>query len=322
MIAARVAGVPMPGVLHRLAQLLVVDELAGGLHRAEQRARRCSGAAAWSPWRATPTSRRQRRSPWLEPWAAAVVVDLVLVDAVSATFGSSAAASVDAAPAGDQQDLAARAEDVPLDRRLDARVLEHRLRVEGGEEAADHEVIDAAVVGVHLLDRVLGAGRDDRVVVCDLAVVDHARQRQQVEPRDVGRGVAVFGARADQLGRRLDLARHVGRQEARVGARVGQRLVLLVEPLGGPERAPRGEAEAGVGVALERGQVVEHRRLLGDCSRFSTLVISPARSRTAATIASASRLGRRAAAWSRRGSGRRSGARRSSEGSKRASISQ
>ena len=27
-----------PGVLHRLAQLLVVDELAGGLHRGQQRA--------------------------------------------------------------------------------------------------------------------------------------------------------------------------------------------------------------------------------------------------------------------------------------------
>ena len=37
MIDARVAGVPMPGVLHRLAQLGVVDLLAGGLHGAEQR---------------------------------------------------------------------------------------------------------------------------------------------------------------------------------------------------------------------------------------------------------------------------------------------
>ena len=36
MIAARVAGRADPGVLHRLAQLVVVDELAGGLHRAEQ----------------------------------------------------------------------------------------------------------------------------------------------------------------------------------------------------------------------------------------------------------------------------------------------
>jgi hypothetical protein len=37
MISARVAGVPRPGLLHRLAQLLVVDELARGLHRREQR---------------------------------------------------------------------------------------------------------------------------------------------------------------------------------------------------------------------------------------------------------------------------------------------
>ena len=38
-----------PRVLHRLAQLLVVDELAGGLHRRPAASRRCSAAAAWSP---------------------------------------------------------------------------------------------------------------------------------------------------------------------------------------------------------------------------------------------------------------------------------
>ena len=38
MIAARVAGRADPGVLHRLAQLLLVDQLAGGLHRPQQRA--------------------------------------------------------------------------------------------------------------------------------------------------------------------------------------------------------------------------------------------------------------------------------------------
>ena len=67
------------------------------------------------------------------------------------------------------------------DRRLDACVLEHRVRMEGGEEAAHDEVVDAAVVVVHLLHRVLGARRDDRVVICDLGVVDHPAERQHVE---------------------------------------------------------------------------------------------------------------------------------------------
>ena len=65
--------------------------------------------------------------------------------------------AVDAAPAGHEQDPAARAEHVLGDRRLDARVLEHRLGVEDGQEAARDEVVDAAVVVAHLLDAVLAA---------------------------------------------------------------------------------------------------------------------------------------------------------------------
>ena len=63
---------------------------------------------------------------------------------------------------------------------LHARVLEHRVGMEDGEEAARDEVVDPAVVGAHLLGRCWARG-DDRVVVLDLGVVDHAAERQQVE---------------------------------------------------------------------------------------------------------------------------------------------
>ena len=79
---------------------------------------------------------------------------------------------------------------------------------------------------------------------------------------DVGRGAGVLGPRADVAGDRLDLGGHVAGEEAGVRTRVGERLVLLVEALRGGERAAGGEAEARVRVALERGQVVEERRLL------------------------------------------------------------
>src|ERR687891_349419 len=72
----------------------------------------------------------------------------------------------------------------------------------------------------------------------------------------------VLGAPADQLGRGLDLADHVAGQVARVGARVGERLVLLVEALGGGQRATRREAVERVGVALQRRQVVQELRAL------------------------------------------------------------
>ena len=55
---------------------------------------------------------------------------------------------------------------------------------------------------------------------------------------------------------------HVLREVAAGGARVGDELSLLVERLGGAQRALRGETVAGVGVALQLGQVVEERRLL------------------------------------------------------------
>jgi hypothetical protein len=64
---------------------------------------------------------------------------------------------------------------------------------------------------------VLGLGRDDRVVVGDLGVVHDTAERQRVEPGDVLRGRASYSRwRPDERGRRLDLARHVAGQEARV----------------------------------------------------------------------------------------------------------
>ena len=71
--------------------------------------------------------------------------------------------------------------------------------------------------------------------------------------------------------RLLDLGEVVFRQITAVRARVGQGLVLFVKGLGDAERALGAEAEAAVGLALERGQIVEEGRelrggllLLGD----------------------------------------------------------
>ena len=177
--------------------------------------------------------------------------------------------AVDPAPARYEQQLAARAKDAPAGVAagrqhggLDARVLEHGLRMEDRQEAPHDHVVDALVVVAHAVDRVLGPGGDDRVVVGDLLVVDDARERQHVEARDIGGRRGVLALSADELGRGLDLLDHVGRQVTRVGARIGERLVLLVQALRGAERAPRGEAVAGVGLALERREVVQHRRAL------------------------------------------------------------
>jgi hypothetical protein len=240
-----------PRVLHRLAQLLVVDELAGRLHRAEQR------GVAVAPRRLGLLRERLdlEHLRWLALLEARqlLLARLVLVGCPVAVLRLTVIGEVNAAPAGDEQDLAARAEDVTGDRRLDTRVLEQCLGVKCGEEATHDEVVDAAVVVVHLLDRVLRACRDDRVVVGDLAVVDHAPERQHVEPSHVlGRG-PVLRARREQLGGRLDLAGHVASQVARVRPGICERLVLLVESLRGAERA---RAEKPKRVLASRWRVV------------------------------------------------------------------
>jgi hypothetical protein len=72
-----------------------------------------------------------------------------------------------------------------------------------------------------------------------------------------------------------DRSRIVFRKEARIGSRIGERLVLLVERLGDGQRVLGAEAEAAVGLALEGGEVKEERRelrgglaLLGDGARL------------------------------------------------------
>ena len=100
------------------------------------------------------------------------------------------------------------------------------------------------------------------MVVLDALVVDDAAERELVQAGHVGRARGVALLAADESRRRLDLADHVRGQEARVRARVGDRLVLLVELLRRRERPPRAEAEERVCMALERGEVVEELRRL------------------------------------------------------------
>ena len=217
-------------LLHRLAQLLVVDELAGRLHRPEQRrvgvAPRRFGLLALG----SRSSRVSTVSPCLE-LGQLLVGALVLLAfrrgarrrrrprrRRRASRGRAAAC----------RGCGRRARLALADRRLDARVLEHRLGVEDGEEAARDHVVDAPVVGAHLLERC-----SERVgmiawwsVTFSSLTTRASGSRSRPVTYSAPRGTRA--ALADELGDRLDLVDHVGGQVARVGARVGQRLVLLV----------------------------------------------------------------------------------------------
>ena len=128
MIAARVAGVPRPFAAHRLAQLLVLDQLARAFHRGKQRrfgvARRRLGLVGLRlrpPRTVTFSSWRDRRQV------------LVLL---------AAGAAVDREPARVLQHLAFGLELMLADAR-DARGLQILgRRIEHGEEAAHHQVVE------------------------------------------------------------------------------------------------------------------------------------------------------------------------------------
>ena len=104
------------------------------------------------------------------------------------------------------------------------------------------------------------AGRNDGVVIGNLGVV-HESPGQRFGARagrEHGRVIASRHARRD-LGR---LAGNVAGEEAAVGARVCDCLVLLVQRLRYPESALGAEAVQAVGVALELGEVIQARRRL------------------------------------------------------------
>ena len=126
--------------------------------------------------------------------------------------------------------------------------------VEGGDELADHHFIQLLLVG---REAGSAAGGHDGVVVGELFVVVDALA-----------GVDAVALGRDERGKGLgqgvqhlaDLGAHVLGEVARIGAGIGEHLVFFVEGLGQVEGFLGGEAVAGVGLALERGQVVEQRR--------------------------------------------------------------
>ena len=116
--------------------------------------------------------------------------------------------------------------------------------------------------GENVADVVLDVRGDDRVVVVDLRVVDDPGERKRVELQHELRSRRVLGDVDEGRRGRLQLRDEVAGEPAGARARIRDRLLALVQGLGGRERAARGEAEPPVRVALERGQVVEERRPL------------------------------------------------------------
>ena len=140
MIAARVAGVPIPEsfIASRSSASSMSLPAVSIAARSEASLKRRGGCVSL---RSDSTERVSTCSPsrstgrsWSPPESSSLAFPFGLL-------------AVDALPARLEQDATARAEDVLLDGRLDARALEDRLRVEDGEEALGDQVVDPGLVG-------------------------------------------------------------------------------------------------------------------------------------------------------------------------------
>ena len=179
MISARVAGVPRPRSFIASRALFVVDELAGGLHRREQRRLRVARrrlrllrlACASAQRTVMPSSSCGSSPPSASP-SSSCLRRVVGLDAV------------DAAPAGLERDLAARAEALaprPRSRSSCARSARAGGRRRGSAWRRGRRC--AARRPTRTSDVVLDVGRDDRVVVVDVGVVDDARRAAAARAR-------------------------------------------------------------------------------------------------------------------------------------------
>ncbi len=182
------------GLLHRLAQLLVVDELAGGLHRREQRR---LGVARRRLRHLVLALGGERSAPSAPPRASAA--RRLLESSSSDCFSASGSSPYTPRQPASSVILPRVRKLSLLDVGDDGRARVARGRMEHGEEALRDEVEDAALVGREPLDVVGDVGRDDRVVVGDLRVVDHALERELVEAMTNVRALAVVGDRLERV---------------------------------------------------------------------------------------------------------------------------
>ncbi len=179
--------------------------------------------------------------------------------------------AIDLQPAGHEEDFAIGLENVGERPGGDAcqpgRDLEFRRREKHRDETPRDHVVELLLGLVELAGDL--SGGDDREVVGNLGPIENALggkhqivpQRLRCEAGQIPHHAALVG-RGEGLEDILHRAEIILRQVARIGPRIGQRLVLLIKRLRQLQRAARGEAEAVRGLALERGQVVKQRRRL------------------------------------------------------------
>ncbi len=169
-------------------------------------------------------------------------------------------AAINFEPAGKDQYLSLGLERLVLHPRDPGRHLELRRRIKHGKEALGHHVVNFPLEVVEFVGRF--ERRGDGEVVRDLRVVEHAlgRFHPVFRQNPGGKRTQVTSAHVLQnLFHRVDI---ILGQGARIGSRIGEDLVMLVEPLRDLQRPLGRKTQASVRFLLQRGQIIEQRRKL------------------------------------------------------------
>ena len=237
---------------HGFAQFLVLDQLAGAFHGGEQRGFR--------------ETRRRLRGLGLDldvlgPDALALFQRRQVEVFAGLLAGFLRFLAIHRQPARRHQYLAFGLERFFLDARDACGDVEFGGRIEDGEKAFGDQVVDLLFGLGKALRRC--SGGDDGEVVRDLGIVENALVRMHPSVLHDRAGECRVGRAGHRGESFLDRADVVLGQVAGVGSRIGQRLVLFVQCLGQPQRVLGGKAEAAVGLALQAGEVVEHRTGFG-----------------------------------------------------------
>lgn len=167
---------------------------------------------------------------------------------------------IKAFPAEVDGDIAAGGETLAVHVECDAGLLVFVRAEKICQKTFDDELVNAALIAGERMLAEAFLGWDDGVVVADFGVVDATWCDAAFFGADLASDVGVaVGCESGETFR--EGGHDVFRQIAGIGARIGEKFVLFVEPLHQRKRLFGAEAIAGVGVALQGGEVVERWRL-------------------------------------------------------------
>lgn len=167
---------------------------------------------------------------------------------------------IKAFPAEVDGDVAVGGETLAVHVECDAGLLVFIRSEEVGQKTLHDELVNAAFIAGEVVLAQTFFCWDDGVVVADFGIIDAARCDLALFGANLAGdvGIAVGCERGETF---REGGHDIFREIAGIGARIGEQLVLFVEPLHQRKRLLGAESVAGVGVTLEGGEVVERWRL-------------------------------------------------------------